>query len=126
MKQTIFTSKAPVAIGPYSQAIQAGNFIFCAGQVGKDPKTNMFVQGGIAAQTKQVLENLESVLKAAGAHMSDVVKTTVYLKNITDFSAMNEVYATFFKTPFPARATVEVARLPQDALVEIECVAYKD
>lgn len=126
MKKAIETKNAPGVIGPYSQAVQAGKFIFCSGQVGKDPKTNMFVDGGIAAQTKQILENLKHVLKAAGSDMTDVVKTTVYLKNVTDFSAMNEVYTTFFQKPYPARATVEVARLPQDALVEIECIAYKD
>lgn len=124
MKQAIETKKAPEAIGPYSQAVQVGNFIFCSGQVGKDPKTNAFVEGGIEAQTKQVLENLKAVLIAAGTDFSHVVKTTVYLKNVSDFSKMNEAYATFFQKPYPARATIEAARLPQDALVEMDCIAY--
>ena len=123
MKKAIETKKAPGAIGPYSQAVVINNFIFCSGQVGKDPKTNQFVEGGVAAQTKQVLENLKAVLSSAGADFSDVVKTTVYLKNVSDFSQMNEVYATYFQKPYPARATIEAARLPQDALVEIECLA---
>ena len=124
MKQAINTTKAPGAIGPYSQAIVVNNFIFCSGQVGKDPKTNQFVEGGVEAQTKQVLENLKAVLLSAGVNFSNVVKTTVYLKNVSDFSQMNEVYAAYFQKPYPARATIEAARLPQDALVEIECLAF--
>ena len=126
MKKEVFTKKAPAVIGPYSQAIKVGQFIFCSGQVGKDPKTNAFKEGGIEAQTKQIMENLKAVLAATGANLSHVVKTNVYLKNISDFPKMNETYASYFKELFPARATVEVARLPQDALVEIECIAYKD
>lgn len=126
MKHTVNTNKAPSAIGPYSQAIVVNNFIFCSGQVGKDPKTNQFVSGGISEQTRQVLENLKAVLASAGVNFSSVVKTTVYLKNVADFSQMNEVYATYFQKPYPARATIEAARLPQDALVEIECIAFKD
>ncbi len=126
MRKAIETKKAPGAIGPYSQAIVVNNFIFCSGQVGKDPKTNQFVEGGVKAQTKQVLENLKAVLASGGADFSDVVKTTVYLKNVSDFSQMNEVYATYFQKPYPARATIEAARLPQDALVEIECIAFID
>jgi 2-iminobutanoate/2-iminopropanoate deaminase len=125
-KVEIIAKNAPPAIGPYSQAVRIGNFIFCSGQVGKDPKTNSFVDGGIKSQTEQILENLNSVLGSAGAKLSDVVKTTVYLKNVSDFLPMNEVYATYFQKPYPARATIEAARLPQDALVEIECIAYKD
>ena len=122
-KVEVSSDEAPQAIGPYSQAVKAGNFIFCAGQVGKDPKTNKFVEGGIEAQTKQVLKNLESVLNAAGAALDDVVKTNVYLQNVEDFPKMNEVYAKFFEEPYPARATIEAGRLPQDALVEIDCIA---
>lgn len=126
MKKAIETKKAPGAIGPYSQAVVINNFIFCSGQVGKDPETNQFVKGGVEEQTKQVLENLKAVLSSAGADFSDVIKTTVYLKNVADFSQMNEVYTTYFQKPYPARATIEAARLPQDALVEIECIAFKD
>ena len=126
MKKAIETKKAPGAIGPYSQAIMINNLIFCSGQVGKDPKTNQFVEGGVEAQTKQVLENLKAVLASGGADFSNVVKTTVYLKNVSDFSKINEVYATYFQKPYPARATIEAARLPQDALVEIECLAFID
>jgi reactive intermediate/imine deaminase len=126
MKKAVESKNSPAAVGPYSQAVVVGGFIFCSGQVGKDPKTNTFVEGGIEAQTGQVLENLKAVLSEADADFSHVVKTNVYLKNVADFPKMNEVYATFFKQPFPARATVEVARLPQDALIEIDCIAYKD
>lgn len=122
-KSEVSAKKVPAAIGPYSQAVKVGDFIFCSGQVGKDPKTNSFVKGGIESQTRQVLENLKAVLEGAGANLSDVVKTTVYLKDVTDFPKMNEVYASYFQKPYPARATVEVARLPQDALIEIECIA---
>lgn len=123
MKKEVVSKKAPTAVGPYSQAIKVGNFIFCAGQVGKNPKTNQFVQGGIESQTKQVLENLKSVLEAAGADFTDVVKTNVYLKNVEDFPKMNEIYAKYFQKPYPARATIEAARLPQEALIEIDCIA---
>ena len=124
MKEEITSKQSPPAIGPYSQAIKIGGFIFCSGQVGKDPKTNTFIEGGIESQTKQILENLKAVLSGAGADLSDVVKTTVYLKDVDDFPKMNEVYTSYFQKPYPARATVEVARLPQDALIEIECIAY--
>jgi len=124
MKKAIEPKNVPGALGPYSYAVKVGDFIFCSGQVGKSPKTNEFVKGGIEAQTKQVLENLKAVLTAAGADLSDVVKTTVYLKNVSDFSKMNEVYASFFQKPYPARATIEAARLPQDALIEVDCIAY--
>jgi 2-iminobutanoate/2-iminopropanoate deaminase len=123
MKKAIETKKSPEVIGPYSQAIQVGDLVFCSGQIGKDPKTNAFVDGGIEAQTKQILTNLKAILNEAGTDLSNIVKPTVYLKNFNDFAKMNAVYASFFQKPYPARATVEVARLPQDALVEIECIA---
>ena len=121
----IHTDNAPAAIGPYSQAIQAGNTIYVSGQLPIDPATGAFAGSDITAQTRQSLTNLKCFLNAAGADLCDVVKTTVYLANITDFAAMNEVYAQFFTAPFPARAAFEVACLPKNALVEIECVAVK-
>ena len=124
MKRAVITSpQAPKAIGPYSQAIGVGNFIFCSGQIGLDPATGRLVDGGIAAETRQVLTNLAAVLQAAGSSLAQVVKTTVYLKNLDDFITMNEVYASFFPTNPPARATIEVAHLPRWALVEIEAIA---
>jgi len=122
-KRVIETSDAPKAIGPYSQAIVANGFVFAAGQVGADPKTGALVEGGIVEQTEQVLKNLAAVLKASGNSLDDVVKTTVFLADINDFAKMNEVYARHFKTPFPARSTVQAARLPRDARVAIEAVA---
>lgn len=116
--------KAQKAIGPYSQGVKFGNLIFVSGQIGIDPKTNN-LKGGIKEQTKQALINLENVLLAGGSGIDNVLKTTVYLENMDDFPLMNEVYAAFFKKPYPARATVQVARLPQDALIEIECIAYR-
>jgi 2-iminobutanoate/2-iminopropanoate deaminase len=121
-KRAVESPDAPKAIGPYSQAIIANGFIFTAGQVGSDPKTGL-VEGGIEAQTEQVLKNIEAVLKAAGSSLDDVVKTTVFLADLNDFAKMNEVYAKRFKTPFPARSTVQVARIPRDAKIEIEAVA---
>ncbi len=126
MKREISTTKAPQVVGPYSQAVKVGNFIYCAGNIGKDLKTNSLVTGGIRTETKKTLENLSEVLKAAGATLHDVVKTTVYLQNMADYPAMNEVYAAFFRKPYPARATVEVVKLPIGALVEIECIAYAE
>ena len=117
------TDGAPAAIGPYSQAIVAGNLVFTAGQIPLDPKTMQMVEGDVAAQTERVLENIKAVLEAAGASLSSVVKTTVFLKDMNDFSAMNEVYARYFGDHRPARSTVEVARLPRDARVEIEAIA---
>ncbi|MGZ4897109.1 MAG: Rid family detoxifying hydrolase [Candidatus Angelobacter sp.] len=114
---------APKPIGPYSQAIKAGAFVFCAGQTARDPITNKLIEGDISVQTDRVLKNISAVLAAAGTDMNHVVKTTVYLKNISDFNAMNEVYARYFKDAPPARATVGVAGLPVDSLVEIEVVA---
>ena len=122
-KNNIHTDHAPAAIGPYSQAIQAGNTIYVSGQLPIDPATGNFAGEEIAGQTRQSLTNIQNILKAAGADMSNVVKTTVLLKNMADFGAMNEVYAEFFTAPYPARAAFEVACLPKNALVEIECVA---
>jgi 2-iminobutanoate/2-iminopropanoate deaminase len=122
-KNTVESADAPKAIGPYSQAIIANGFIFTAGQVGADPKTGTLVEGGIEAQTEQVLKNIEAVLKASGCSLDDVVKTTVFLADLNDFAKMNEIYAKRFKMPFPARSTVQVARLPRDAKIEIEAVA---
>lgn len=123
-KEAVSSPDAPKAIGPYSQAIKAGDFIFLAGQTGADPATGK-VSGDIKEQTERALKNLSAVLTAAGSSMDKVVKATVYLKNISDFPAMNEVYATYFKDNPPARATVGVAALPRDGLVEIELVALK-
>lgn len=125
MNTAIHTNNAPAAIGPYSQAIAAGNTIYVSGQLPIDPATGTFAGSDIAAQTHQSLKNLKSILNAAGADMCDVVKTTVFLANIADFAAMNEVYAEYFTAPYPARAAFEVACLPKNALVEIECVAVK-
>lgn len=123
MKQTIKTEHAPGAIGPYSQAVKAGGFIFLSGQIPIDPRTGEFVAGGIAEQTEQVLKNLSAVLEASGAGLADVVKTTVFLADMNDFAAMNEVYSRFFQESPPARSTVEAARLPRDARVEIDVIA---
>ena len=123
MKQRIQTEYAPAAIGPYSQAIKAGGFVFVSGQIPIDPETGEFVAGGIAEQTERVLKNLAAVLEAAVSDLSQVVKTTVFLADMKEFSGMNEVYATFFREPPPARATVAAAGLPRDARVEIEAVA---
>jgi len=125
MNTAIHTDKAPAAIGPYSQAIAAGNTIYVSGQLPIDPASGAFAGADIASQTRQSLTNLKNILLAAGADMGSVVKTTVYLANIADFAAMNEVYAQFFTAPYPARAAFEVACLPKNALVEIECVAVK-
>ena len=121
----IHTENAPAAIGPYSQAIQAGNTIYVSGQLPIDPATGAFAGNDIAAQTRQSLTNMKNILNAAGADMCDVVKTTVLLADIADFAAMNAVYAEFFTAPYPARAAFQVACLPKNALVEIECVAVK-
>jgi 2-iminobutanoate/2-iminopropanoate deaminase len=122
-KRAVESAEAPKAIGPYSQAIVANGFVYTAGQVGTDPKTGALIEGGIVEQTEQALKNIEAVLKAAGSGMEDVVKTTVFLADMNDFAKMNEVYAKRFKQPFPARSTVQVARLPRDAKIEIEAVA---
>ena len=127
MKNIISTEKAPAAIGPYSQGISAqlGNITITSGQLPIDPATGAFAEGGIAGQTRQSLENVKAVLAADGCTLEDVIKTTVFLKDMNDFAAMNEVYATFFPTNPPARSAVEVARLPKDAMVEIEAIAVK-
>lgn len=121
----IHTENAPAAIGPYSQAIQAGNTVYVSGQLPIDPATGAFAGADIAAQTRQSLTNIRSILAEAGYSMTDVVKTTVLLADIADFAAMNAVYAEFFTAPFPARAAFQVAALPKNALVEIECAAVK-
>lgn len=123
MKDIVLTDRGPKPIGPYSQAIKAGGFLFASGQVALDPATNEFIGGDIAKQTKCVLDNVKGILESAGCPLQRVVKTTVFLKNMSDFAAMNEVYAKYFPTAPPARSTVEVARLPKDALVEIEVIA---
>jgi len=123
MREAVVLKSGPAALGPYSHAIKAGGFVFCSGQLPIGPVTGVVVEGEVGEQTRQVLENLQTVLESAGAKLSDVVKTTVFLQKMTDFAAMNEVYATFFPSSPPARSTVEVARLPKDALVEIEAVA---
>lgn len=123
MKEIIQTERAPHAIGPYSQAVKAKGLVFASGQIPTDPKTGQFVVGGIAEQTEQVLKNLAAVLEAAGSGLDRVVKTTVFLLDMQEFAAMNEVYGKFFKDEPPARATVQAARLPRDARVEIEAIA---
>ena len=123
MKEIIQTVHAPQAIGPYSQAIKANEMVFASGQIATDPLTGQFVAEGIKEQTEQVLKNLAAVLEAAGSSLDRVVKTTVFLLDMQEFSAMNEVYARFFKDEPPARATVQAARLPRDARVEIEAIA---
>jgi 2-iminobutanoate/2-iminopropanoate deaminase len=123
MKQVISTEMAPGAIGPYSQAIKTGNMIFCSGQIPIDPSTGEFVSQDVTEQTEQVFKNLTAVLEAAGASLDDVVKTTVFLADMGEFAAMNDVYARHFVDNKPARATVQAAKLPRDARVEIECIA---
>lgn len=122
-KQAVQTTKAPGAIGPYSQAIRTGNLLFVSGQIPIDPATGELVRSGIADETKKVLENLRAILEAAGTSMNDVVKTTIFIKDMNQFGAINEVYGSFFAQPYPARATVEVSRLPKDVNVEIEAIA---
>lgn len=123
MKEIISTENAPGAIGPYSQAIKAGGMVFCSGQIPIDPATGNFVSDQILEQTEQVLKNLAAVLDAAGSGLNNVVKTTVFLADMNDFAEMNEVYGRYFSENKPARATVQAARLPRDARVEIECIA---
>lgn len=123
MKETVSTDNAPGAIGPYSQAIKANGMVFCSGQIPIDPATGEFVSQDVTEQTEQVLKNLNEVLKAAGASIETVVKTTVFLADMNDFAEMNEVYGRYFSENKPARATVQAARLPRDAKVEIDCIA---
>lgn len=122
-KQAISTDKAPKALGPYSAGVRSGNFIYTAGQLGVDPASGEFVVGGIEAETRQALTNVKNILEAAGASMADVVKTTVFLRDMNDFAKMNAVYAEFFSEPYPARSAVQVAALPKGGAVEIETVA---
>ncbi len=124
MKQRVYTRQAPQPVGPYNQAIVWNGLVFTAGQIALDPATGQLISGDVRQQTHQVLKNLAAVLEAAGSGLDHVLKTTVFLKNMDDFAAMNEVYAAFFKENPPARSAVEVARLPKDVLVEIECIAY--
>lgn len=123
MRYTVESNEAPKAIGPYSQGIKAGGFVFASGQVALDPKTGEMVGADVAAQTERVLQNLQAIVEAAGSDLDRVVKTTVYLRTMNDFAAMNEVYKKYFKSEPPARATVAVAGLPKDALVEIDVIA---
>ena len=125
MREIVATEAAPQAIGPYSQAICIGDFVFTSGQIPIDPKTGVFVEGGIAEQTEQVLRNLVEVLRAAGTSLEAVVKTTVFLADMDDFAAMNEVYGRYFSNEPPARSTVQAARLPRDARVEIDVIAVR-
>ena len=123
MKKEILTKEAPAPIGPYSQAIDAGSFVFCSGQIPLDPHSGEIIgMGDVEAQTRQVMQNVSAVVKEAGADFSKIVKTTIFLKNMGDFPKVNAIYGEFFKAPFPARSTVEVARLPKDVLVEIEVI----
>ena len=123
-REVVATTSAPAAIGPYSQAVKVGNLVFCSGQIALDPKTGQLVGGGdVAAQTRQVLANLAAVLEAAGTKMAQVVKTTIFLADMNDFAVVNQVYGESFPGAPPARATVEVSRLPKDARVEIEAIA---
>jgi 2-iminobutanoate/2-iminopropanoate deaminase len=123
MREVISTPHAPQAIGPYSQAIRANGLLFVSGQIPVDPATQQIVEGGVARQTEQVITNLEAILKAAGSSLDKVVKTGVFLKDMGEFAAMNEVYQRFFPSSAPARSTVEVARLPKDVRVEIDAIA---
>ena len=126
MRQAISSSDAPKAIGPYSPAIRAGDLLFISGQIPIDPSTGNLVDGDIAAQTRRVLDNIGALLKAGGLTFGDVVRTTIFLADINDFAAVNSVYGTYFSEPFPARATVQVARLPKDSRVEIDAIAKYD
>jgi len=126
MKQVISTNNAPAAIGPYNQAIKAGNFLYASGQLGIDPLSGDFVAGGVTEQTEQIFENIKAVLAEAGLSLANVVKTTVFLSDMADFSSMNEVYAEHFQAPYPARSTVAVKTLPKNGLVEIEVIAIAD
>jgi 2-iminobutanoate/2-iminopropanoate deaminase len=123
-KEAVLSSDAPAPIGPYSQAVRVGNWAFISGQIPVDPATGEIVPGGIASQTRQVLQNLQAVLTAVGASLDHVVKTTIYMTNLDEFAEMNAVYETYFRPPYPARATVQVAALPRHALIEIEAIAW--
>jgi 2-iminobutanoate/2-iminopropanoate deaminase len=125
VKERLQSPEAPAPIGPYSQAVSSGGFVFCSGQVALDPKSGALVDGDARAQCRRVMESLQAVLAAAGLGLDDVVKTTIYLTDLADFSAVNEVYGSFFREPFPARSTVGVAALPKGARVEIDLLARK-
>jgi 2-iminobutanoate/2-iminopropanoate deaminase len=125
MKEAIATEDAPKAIGPYSQALRAGDWVFCSGQLGLDPQSGNLVDGVAGTQAVRALENLRAVLSAAGCGFEDVVRTTIYLTDMADYAAVNEVYARYFRAPFPARVTVQVAALPRSAAVEIDAVGFK-
>jgi 2-iminobutanoate/2-iminopropanoate deaminase len=122
-RKIILSKSAPDPIGPYSQAIQFGQLIFTSGQIALEPGTGNLIEGDVVVQTRQVLENLQAVLEEAGSSMQKVIKTTIYLKNMSDFGQVNEIYDSYFEKSLPARSTVEVARLPKDVLVEIDCIA---
>jgi len=126
MKKIISTSEAPVAIGPYSQAVRSGNFLFCSGQIPLDPKSGQIVSGDIAAQARRVLDNIGAVLKAEGLTFESIVKTTIFLTDLADFQTVNETYGSYFKQQPPARSTVQVSALPKGAKVEIEVIAVAD
>ena len=123
MREAISTPSAPAAIGPYSQAVRAGTLLFLSGQIPLDPATGNLVEGGVEAQTRQVFKNIEAILEAGGTSFDGVVSATVYLADMNDFGKVNDIYATYFSSPAPARATVQVARLPKDCLVEIQIIA---
>jgi 2-iminobutanoate/2-iminopropanoate deaminase len=123
VRDAVSTPSAPLAIGPYSQAVRAGSLLFVSGQIALDPQTGKMVEGDLAAQTHRVLQNLGAILESAGASFDNVVRTTVYLADMDDFPAMNEIYGTYFSAPAPARATVQAARLPRDARLEIDVIA---
>ena len=123
--KVLHTDKAPAAVGPYSQAIEVNGFVFCSGQLPIDPATGVFAEGGVKEQTRQSILNAQEVLRSAGLELSNVVKTTIYLSDMDNFAAMNEVYAQFFSEPFPARSAVAVKTLPKNALVEVECIATR-
>src|SRR2546423_14056268 len=123
MKKIVSTTEAPAAVGPYSQAIRIGNFVFCSGQIPLDPKTGQMVEGDISAQTRRVMENISAILRAEGLTFENIVKTTIFLSDLADFQTVNELYGSYFKSDPPARSTVQVAALPKNAQVEIEVVA---
>ena len=126
MKKIISTTNAPAAVGPYSQAVKAGPFLFCSGQIGVDPSTGQFAEGGVKEQAWQVMKNVQAVLEAAGYSLADVLKATVFAVDMNDFSTVNGVYASYFEQEPPARSFVEVSALPKGALVEVEVIAWKE
>ena len=123
--KTIQTTKAPAAIGPYSQAVEANGFVFASGQLGINPATGEFVEGDVQAQTRQALTNARAIMNEAGLDLNNVIKTTVFLSDMANFAAMNEIYAEFFSEPYPARSAVAVKTLPKNALLEVECIAVR-